>query len=36
MTFRYDNPECVGQPQYFQHIGPRRTIVRIESIGESA
>jgi hypothetical protein len=25
-----DTPECVGQPQYFQHIGPRRTIVRIE------
>jgi hypothetical protein len=25
-----DKPECIGQPQYFQHIGPRRTVVRIE------
>lgn len=25
-----DKPECIGQPQYFQHIGPRRTLVRIE------
>ena len=27
-----DNPDCVGQPQYFQNIGPRRTIVRIEPL----
>lgn len=27
-----DDPDCIGQPQYFQHIGPRRTLVRIESI----
>ena len=26
-----DKPECIGQPHYVQHIGPRRTIVRIES-----
>lgn len=26
-----DKPECIGQPQYFQNIGPRRTIVRIEA-----
>lgn len=25
-----DNPDCIGQPQYFQHIGPRRTLIRIE------
>lgn len=25
-----DNPGCIGQPQHLQHIGPRRTVVRIE------
>lgn len=28
-----DRPECIGQPQYFQHVGPRRTVVRIEPVG---
>jgi hypothetical protein len=27
-----DNPDCIGQPQYFQNIGPRRTIIRIEAV----
>lgn len=25
-----DKPACIGRPDYIQHIGPRRTIVRIE------
>lgn len=25
-----DTPACIGQPMYFQYIGPRRTIIRIE------
>lgn len=25
-----DTPACIGQPHYLQHIGPRRTIIRIE------
>ena len=25
-----DKPACIGRPEYLQHIGPRRTIVRIE------
>jgi hypothetical protein len=27
-----DKPECIGQPQYLQHIGPRRTAIRIEGL----